>query len=190
MTSQNKFLEDLRYQKFVILLPPGNHGVSKEKLPFQKTVSPKSLWIQPWNRPWILNKSGLWIYKNSEYASGSQCARFIQGPKCAWITPEYAWLCLNILEYARICVNMSKLASMALVLHVPIVIPCPLKLVVTSTKIKLWQNMRPFSWRENMIFSIVAGSTWSFFFFFLTKFFHKLDFKFTVTFWGQGSQGP
>ena len=68
LTSQNKFLEDLRYQKFVILLPPGNHGVSKEKLPFQKTVSPKSLWIQPWNRPWILNKSGLWIYKNSEYA--------------------------------------------------------------------------------------------------------------------------
>ena len=30
-----------------IFLALGNYGVGKEKLPFQKTVSPKNLWIQP-----------------------------------------------------------------------------------------------------------------------------------------------
>ena len=28
---------------------PDNHGVGKEKLPFQKTVSPKNLWIRPYH---------------------------------------------------------------------------------------------------------------------------------------------
>ena len=45
---QNKFLEDLRYQKLVIFSPWDNHGVGKEKLPFQKTVSPENLWITFW----------------------------------------------------------------------------------------------------------------------------------------------
>ena len=47
LTPQNTFLEDLRNQKLVIFLPPGNHGVAKEKLPYQKTVPQKNLWIQP-----------------------------------------------------------------------------------------------------------------------------------------------
>ena len=33
LTPQNKFLEDHRFQKLVIFLPPFNHGVGKEKLP-------------------------------------------------------------------------------------------------------------------------------------------------------------
>ena len=41
LTPQNTFLEDLRNQKLVIFLPPGNHGVAKEKLPYQKTVPQK-----------------------------------------------------------------------------------------------------------------------------------------------------
>ena len=32
-----------------IFSPLANHGVGKEKLPSQKMVSPKYLWIQPWN---------------------------------------------------------------------------------------------------------------------------------------------
>ena len=34
LTPQNKFLEDLMFQKLVIFLLPSNHDVGKEKLPF------------------------------------------------------------------------------------------------------------------------------------------------------------
>ena len=34
LTLQNKFLEDLRFQKLLIFITPGTHGFGKEKLPF------------------------------------------------------------------------------------------------------------------------------------------------------------
>ena len=39
-----------------------------------------------------------------------------------------------MLDYARMCVNIPKSASMAFVLHVPIVIPCLLEYVFTYLK--------------------------------------------------------
>ena len=45
-------------------------------------------------------------------------------PGDARIIPELAYFCLNISEYARICVIMPKSASMAFVLHFSIVVLC------------------------------------------------------------------
>ena len=39
---------------------------------------------------------------------GSKYARVTKGSEKAWITPECAWLCLNILEYAWLCQNLYK----------------------------------------------------------------------------------
>ena len=50
--------------------------------------------------------------------------RVLNMPGDARIIPELAYLCLNISEYARICVIMPKSASMAFVLHFSIEILC------------------------------------------------------------------
>ena len=55
----------------------------------------------------FLNIPGFWIYQGGEYARvlnmsgfciyhGSKYARFTQDSKSVWITPGYAWLCLNV----------------------------------------------------------------------------------------------
>ena len=44
---------------------------------------------------------------------------------------DYAWICQDMLDYARTSVNMSKSAWMAFLLHVPIVIPCLLEYAFT-----------------------------------------------------------
>ena len=78
----------------------------------------------------VLSMPGFWIYQGSEDASGSQYTRFLnipefwifwfpncqcskyakfsQGPEYAWIIPEYAWLCLNMLEYEWIFLNLPE----------------------------------------------------------------------------------
>ena len=75
-----------------------------------------------------------------EYVSGSKYARVLNIPwlhrvldmsEYTWIIPDYAWLCRNMLDYARICLNIAKSAWIAFVLHVPIVIPCPLEYIFT-----------------------------------------------------------
>ena len=45
--------------------------------------------------------------------------------------PDNGWMCQNIPEYTRICVNMSKSAWMAFILHFPIVIRCQFARVIT-----------------------------------------------------------
>ena len=61
---------------------------------------------------------------------------------------------------------MSNSAWMALVLHLPIVIPCILErvLIYFNVYMKLggtWRSMRLFSWKEKKkIFSNVAASVW------------------------------
>ena len=60
----------------------------------------------------VLTKSGFWIYHGSKYVSvthGAEYARIF-----FWVIPEYASLCLN----------MFKSVLIAIVLHLPIVIPC------------------------------------------------------------------
>ena len=72
------------------------------------------------------------------------------------------WIYLNnLLEYAKICQNMSECY-----LHFPFVIPCLLECVVISfnvyinLKVVIWKNMRLFSWRNNFFSIIVNGSSW------------------------------
>ena len=45
--------------------------------------------------------------------------------------PEYAWICLNMIEYVGICKNIPKSASLPFLFRFPIVIPCLLERVVT-----------------------------------------------------------
>ena len=130
----------------------------------------------------ILNILKFWIclwfsiYQSSEYA------RLTHGPECIWI----------ISEYAGICVNVPKSARIAFALHIPIVIPCLFKRVVThfnkvsslrehevliSIKCQVWGNMRFFSWRDKIWF---LYSSWKYFICFLcqTKYFYKQDLQF------------
>ena len=99
-----------------------------------------------WTNQGVLNKPGFWIYQGSEYASGYEFARVLntrlvlnlpgfwicQGYTGFWICLIMSgWICLDMSEYAGICVNMPKSAWIAFVLYIPIVIPCLLEGVVT-----------------------------------------------------------
>ena len=70
--------------------------------------------------------------------------------------PQYAWLCLNMLEHAR-----------AFVLRLPIVIPCLLERVVAYFNVyKKNRRIGAIFWRERVwLFSVVAGSIWFVFYF-------------------------
>ena len=86
----------------------------------------------------VLNIPGFWIAHDSEYVSGSECARVLdrvlnmllilympgfciyqsseyagvtQGSEYPSIIPEYAWISLIMSEYAWVCVNMPKLRA-------------------------------------------------------------------------------
>ena len=48
-----------------------------------------------------------------------------------WICLNYAWLCMTLPEYARICINMPKHSWMVFALHTPIETLCLLELFVT-----------------------------------------------------------
>ena len=68
-----------------------------------------------------------WICQDSEYV------RVTQGSEYAWIycLIMSGWICLDMSEYANICVNVPKSAWMAFVLYFPVVIPCLLERVAT-----------------------------------------------------------
>ena len=138
-------------------------------------------WIRLWFWIWqgfeqtrVLNKPGFWIYQGSEYAPGYQFGRVLNTRPVLnlpgfWIRQGYGgfwiclimsvWICLDMSEYAGICVNMPKSAWIAFVLYIPIVIPCLFEGVVTYfnvfTKLELlvWMKMRLFSWRDTIWFS-------------------------------------
>ena len=80
----------------------------------------------------------------------------------AWIIPDYAWISQNMLDYARMCVNIPKSASMAFVLHVPIVIPCLLEYVFTYLKkvYGLKERGTVFLKWQNFNYSILAKNIW------------------------------
>ena len=88
--------------------------------------------------PSVLNISGFWIGQDSEYVSGSECARVLdipefwmplvlnmpgfwirqsseyarvtQGSEYIWIIPEYVWICLIMSGYVWICMNVPEYA--------------------------------------------------------------------------------
>ena len=88
-------------------------------------------WIwQGFEQTRVLNKPGFWIYQGSEYAPGYEFARVLntrvwlwvcqdseyvritQGSEYAWICLIMSgWICLDLSEYAGICVNMPKSLS-------------------------------------------------------------------------------
>ena len=115
---------------------------------------------QSFGYTWVLNMllilimPGFWIYQGSEYV------RVAQDSEHAWIIAEYAWICLNIPEYAAKCVKMSKSTGMAFVLHFPI-FPFVLQSfflfehlviylnVCSRLEVIAWRN-RLFSWRDKI----------------------------------------
>ena len=88
------------------------------------------------NMPWVLNMPGLHTVLGM--------------PEC---TMHNFWICLIMLEYTGICVNMPKRAWVAFDLHVSIVIPCLLEQVVTyfNEVYSLKENETVF-WRDKIWF--------------------------------------
>ena len=86
-----------------------------------------------------LNMSELWIHQGSEYSRVLNMALTLtmpgfwihQGNRELWMCLNNAFLCLNMLEYARICVNMQQCIWMTFAFHIPNVTSCLLRRVVT-----------------------------------------------------------
>ena len=108
--------------------------------------------------PWF------WICQGSEYTSVLNMLilpRVLNMSEFARMIPEYAWLDLNMSKYAGICVNMPKSTWIAFVWHVPIVSPWLLECVVTYfNKVFSLKEHDAVFMKQNLIFSIVAGSIW------------------------------
>ena len=126
----------------------------------------------------VLNKPGFWISQVSEYTKvlicvwfwicqGSEYVRVTQGSEYAWICLIMSgWICVDMSEYAGICVNMPKSARIVFVLYFPIAIPCLLEGVVTyfnvftKLEVLVWMKMRLFSWRDTIWFSSCKYFIW------------------------------
>ena len=124
--------------------------------------------------PLVLNILGFWIARDSEYVSGFECTRVLNIPEF-WVCQGYTgfricldnsqiclkvWTrkCLDMSEFVAICVNMSKSAWMAFVLHFPIsqfVLQSLVylnSLLLYSLKFIVWRNMKLFSWEDKNCF--------------------------------------
>ena len=77
-----------------------------------------------------LNIQGFWLCLWLWVCDGSEYARVTDGWKDSWIGMSNSWICLNMLEYARICMNLPKTAWMAFYVLVPLLIFCLLERVV------------------------------------------------------------
>ena len=81
----------------------------------------------------ILNMPGFWICQGSKYIKILNMPGLhmvLKMPEYASI-PEHAWLCQNMSECAKICVNIFKSAWMAFVLYFLSVIPYLCERMVT-----------------------------------------------------------
>ena len=109
----------------------------------------------------------------------------------AWIIPEYAWLCLNMTEYAWIYINMPESIWVAFVFHVLVVITCLLEcIVIYLNKVySLKEHEAVFLRRQNLIYSVVAGSTWFVFCFRLNNFTSNIQIPIYSYFLGPRRQG-
>ena len=98
-----------------------------------------SAYIQASTR--ILKISMPLIHQRSEYVRALnttliliQGSEYTQEFKCAWITPDYVWIRLNIVEYAWVCSHMRKFtknAWMTFLFLLSIVTLCLLERVAT-----------------------------------------------------------
>ena len=129
---------------------------------------------------WIWLGLWFWIYQGSEYAE------FTRDSHYAWVCLSNFWMCLNMPKYALMCPNPPEW----LLYYFPIVIPCLLERVLTYFNIyTLTRSCSQrdyeaiFLKRQNMIFSIVAGSIWFAFCFRLNIFtrFHITFFNYVPT---------
>ena len=107
---------------------------------------------------WICLGFQFWVYR------GSEDAGVTQGSEYTWIISEHGWICLNVLKYVWMCLNLSEW----ILFYFPTVIPFLLEQLVTYFIVSalnksysiVWGIMRLFSWREFLICSVAAGSTW------------------------------
>ena len=107
----------------------------------------------------VLNMPEFWIYQCSDL---SGLHRVLNMPEYAEIIPEYAWFSLNMSEYARKCVNLPESVWKVFVFHALVVVTCLLEQVITyfSKTYSLKEDEASSLKRQNLIFSIVAGSVW------------------------------
>ena len=141
--------------------------------------------------PSVLNIPGSWIWFWFSICQSFEYARFTQSLICmnnSWmwlVMPEYVWICWNMCEYAQICLNLPEW-----LLFVAIIIPCLFECVVTyfNPVYSLKEHKAVFLKRENLIFSIVAGSICLFFYFRLNTFPSKIS-NFLLPFGVEGAKG-
>ena len=144
-------------------------------------ISHNSEYARILNMPLVVSMIGFWIclwfsrYQCSEYA------RFTQGP-------EYAWICL---KNSWICLIMPGSVWVAFVFHVPVVITCLLEcIVIYLNKVySLKEHEAVFLRRQNLIYSVVAGSTWFVFCFRLNNFTSNIQIPIRSYFLGPRGQG-
>ena len=136
-------------------------------------ICQSSKYTKALNKPLVLNLPNFWINQGSEYVRSN---RVLNMPKYAWLCLA-EWTCMDMSEYADICVNMPKSSWMAFALYFPIVIPCLLERVLTyfnvCRKLEVWvlRKMMLFSWRHKHWFFY---SNWNFIWcLFWTKYFYK-----------------
>ena len=100
------------------------------------------------------------------------------------IYQEYAWICLNMLNYTGISLNMPKSDWIAFVLHFLIAIPCLLKHVGVVTYFNVYSKLEVRHWGnmigcfledKKQVFSRVAWSIWFVFCFRLNIFTSKIS---------------
>ena len=115
----------------------------------------------------VMNLPGFWIHVWFWICQGSEYVRVTQGSEYAWICLIMSgWICVDMSEYAGICVNMPKSARIVFVLYFPIAIPCLLEGVVTyfnvftKLEVLVWMKMRLFSWRDTIWFSSCKYFIW------------------------------
>ena len=112
----------------------------------------------------VLNMPRFWIYRGSECArvlnmalvlnmSGFGWCQDKKGPEYAWIIPEYPQICLNILKYVKIGMDMPKSTCMDFALHVHIIIPCLLECMINffNKSHSLKEHETVFLKRQNVI---------------------------------------
>ena len=137
------------------------------------------------NMPLVQNMPGFWTNQGSEYTNVLNTRLVLNFPGF-WIRvwfwiwqrfeyvkdtqgSEYTWICLDMSEYAVICVNMPKSAWMDFALYFPIGILCLLEDLVnyfnvyTKLEVLVWMKTRLLYWRDTIWFSSCKNFTCLFF---------------------------
>ena len=147
---------------------------------------------------------GFWIYQGTEYTSSSDYTRVLNVPGLqhgdipwlhrVWNMPEWKflsnfWICLNMLEYACICLNLPELHCFAFSHSNSLFIWTRGYLFQSLHELEdiLWRNMRLFFEETKYDFFIETGSISSVFCYRLNSFISEIS---NLMLLWQGSEAP